>query len=97
MLATGNSASPGAPAALTALCETCWSPAHHFIRQTGRSPEHANDLTQASLARVLEEDGFKAARPERGRVRSFLLPAVRVWDAADRGGQVRDSGQEERR
>jgi len=94
VLAAGNSASPDARAALAALCETYWSPVHHFIRQTGRSPEDANDLTQAFFARVLEKDSFKTARPERGRFRSFLLTAVRYFlanqgdhdRAARRGG-----------
>jgi len=94
VLAAGNSASPDARAALAALCETYWSPVHHFIRQTGRSPEDANDLTQAFFARVLEKDSFKTARPDRGRFRSFLLTAVRYFlanqgdhdRAAKRGG-----------
>jgi RNA polymerase sigma-70 factor (ECF subfamily) len=94
VLAAGNSASPDAREALGALCETYWSPVHNFVRQTGRSPEDASDLTQAFFARVLEKDGFKAARPERGRFRSFLLTAVRYFlanqadhdRAAKRGG-----------
>jgi RNA polymerase sigma factor (sigma-70 family) len=94
VLAAGNSASPDARQALAALCETYWSPVHNFVRQTGRSPEEASDLTQAFFARVLEKDGFKAARPERGRFRSFLLTSVRYFlsnqqdhdRAAKRGG-----------
>jgi RNA polymerase sigma factor (sigma-70 family) len=79
VLAAGNAASPDAREALAALCETYWAPVHNFIRQTGRSPEDAKDLTQAFFTRVLEKDSFKAARPERGRFRSFLLTAVRYF------------------
>lgn len=81
-------------AALARLCQTYWFPLYSFIRRSGHSPEDAQDLTQEFFARLLEKDYLKAAAPEKGRFRSFLLLVLRrfmanEWDRATsqkRGG-----------
>ena len=77
VLAAGEQVSPEARSALSALCETYWSPVCAFVRQTGRSSDDAHDLTQAFFARLLEKGDFRNARRDRGRFRTFLLTAVR--------------------
>lgn len=73
------------PARRTALAELCglyWYPLYAFARRDDWTPEDAEDLTQAFFVRVLEEEIFTRTRPERGRLRTFLLTAFR-HDLAD--------------
>ncbi len=63
--------------ALAALCETYWFPAYAFVRRSGKPPEDAADLTQGFFADLLARDGFAQATPDRGRLRSFLLTALK--------------------
>ena len=62
----------------------------------------AQDLTQAFFARLLEKDWLRAALPERGRFRSFLLMALKrflakEWrrDAARKRGGGPEQGHRE--
>lgn len=57
-----------------------------FVRRSGHQEEDARDLTQAFFTRMMERSYLRAARPERGRFRSFLLASVRHFlsDARDR-------------
>jgi DNA-directed RNA polymerase specialized sigma24 family protein len=76
-------------AALSRLCNAYWFPLYSYVRRTGQSPEHAQDLTQAFFARLLEKDYLKATAPEKGKFRSFLLMALKrflanEWDRAHR-------------
>jgi RNA polymerase sigma factor (sigma-70 family) len=75
--AAAGTASPEARAALESLCKTYWAPVYAFIRQSGRSADDAQDLTQAFFARVIEKGDFGNAKNELGRFRTFLLTAVR--------------------
>lgn len=83
-----------ARAALESLCRQYWYPIYHFARRQGRPHHEAEDVTQQFLARLLASEGIGAARPERGRFRTFLLTALRnfltdEWrhaHAAKRGG-----------
>jgi RNA polymerase sigma-70 factor (ECF subfamily) len=77
VLAVQDAASPDAHAALATLCETYWYPIYAFIRREGRSGDDARDLRQAFFARVLEKGYFAQAGQSRGRLRTFLLTAVR--------------------
>lgn len=80
--------------ALEALCRTYWYPLYAFVRRQGRTPHDAQDLTQEFFARLLEKDYLKAAAPDKGRFRTFLLVALKrflanEWDrqrAQKRGG-----------
>ena len=71
-------------AALETLCEAYWYPVYAFVRRAGHSSEDARDLTQEFFARVLEKGYLRAARPERGRFRSFLLTSVRHFLSNER-------------
>ncbi len=86
ILSAGGS-SPGAATALAELCETYWYPVYVFVRRTGHSADEAADLTQAFFARILEKRDLKAARPDRGRFRSFLLASVRHFLSNERDRQ----------
>lgn len=63
--------------ALEFLCSRYWYPIYNFARRQGQPHHEAEDLTQQFLARLLATDGIGAARPERGRFRTFLLTALR--------------------
>jgi RNA polymerase sigma factor (sigma-70 family) len=74
--ATGSD--PGlAGAALAELCEAYWYPLYSYVRRTGQGPEDALDLTQEFFARLLARNWLAAADPARGRLRSFLLSALK--------------------
>ena len=94
VLTAGRSDTPRAQAALEKLCRTYWHPLYVYVRRCGRSVEDAQDLTQEFFARLLQHKRVGAARPERGRFRSFLLASMNhflsdEWDKAraqKRGG-----------
>ena len=85
---------PRARAALEELCGLYWGPLYAFARRMGHSVEQAQDLTQAFFLRLLERQTIRAANPQRGRFRSFLLASFKhflanEWDrerAKKRGG-----------
>ena len=62
-----------APAALSELAELYWYPLYAFARFRGRSEGDAQDLVQELFALLLEKGVLRAADPERGRFRTFLL------------------------
>lgn len=66
-----------ARAGLENLCRAYWYPLYAFVRREGHAPADAQDLTQAFFARLLERRDFEAVRRERGRLRSYLLVALR--------------------
>ncbi|MCC6353309.1 MAG: sigma-70 family RNA polymerase sigma factor [Verrucomicrobiae bacterium] len=89
VLAAQDKARPESASALDALCRAYWYPLYAFVRRQGRSPEDAEDLTQSFLAKLLEKDYLRAAAPEKGRLRTFLLVALKrflanEWDRARR-------------
>ena len=77
VLTAGADASSDARRALTTLCETYWYPLYAYVRRQGYEPEDAQDLTQGFFARFLEKHDVRAARPTRGRFRSFLLASLK--------------------
>jgi RNA polymerase sigma-70 factor (ECF subfamily) len=92
----GEASETRARKALEELCRTYWYPLYAFVRFRGYSSDDAQDLTQAFLTRIIETGGFASADPERGRLRSYLLGALKhflanEWHRAQaqkRGGQV---------
>lgn len=80
--------------ALSLLCRTYWYPLYAYVRARGHGADEAQDLTQSFFARLLEKNTLRAADPERGRFRSFLLASLKhflanEWDrqsAQKRGG-----------
>jgi len=73
--------SPGADEALEKLCRTYWWPLYGFVRRQSNSPEEAQDLTQGFFAQLLERRDLDAVRQEKGRLRSYLLTALKHFIA----------------
>ncbi len=71
--------SPAAQEALEKLCRTYWRPIYAFVRRQGIRPEEAEDLTQGFFAQLLERRSLSAVRKEKGRLRSFLLGALKYF------------------
>src|SRR5439155_27189493 len=70
-------ASPAAQEALEKLCRIYWRPIYSFVRKEGASPEEAQDLTQCFFALLLERRDLRTVRKEKGRLRSYLLTALK--------------------
>jgi len=73
--------SPAAHEALERLCRIYWRPIYSFVRRQGLGPEAAEDITQGFFAQLLERKKFSALRKEKGRLRSFLLGALKYFVA----------------
>jgi RNA polymerase sigma factor (sigma-70 family) len=71
--------SPAAHDALEELCRTYWRPVYAFLRRQGVGPEEAEDIAQGFFAQLLERRKFSALRKEKGRLRSFLLGALKYF------------------
>ncbi len=84
MVLTAQGPSPAAQEALETLCRRYWWPLYGFIRGRGCGPEEAEHLTQAFFARLLERRDFDAVRREKGRLRSYLLVALKHFLANER-------------
>jgi DNA-directed RNA polymerase specialized sigma24 family protein len=69
--------SPAAQKALEVLCRIYWRPVYGFVRRQGIRPEEAEDLTQGFFALLLERRDLDAVRKEKGRLRSYLLIALK--------------------
>ncbi len=69
--------SPAAQEALENLCRIYWRPIHSFLRRQGLAQEEAEDLTQGFFALLLERRDLSAVRREKGRLRSYLLTALK--------------------
>jgi RNA polymerase sigma factor (sigma-70 family) len=71
--------SPAAHEALERLCRIYWRPIYSFVRRQGLGPEEAEDVTQGFFAQLLERKRLTAVRKEKGRLRSFLLGALKYF------------------
>jgi len=76
--------SPAAQEALEKLCRIYWRPIYSFIRRQGVAPPEAEDFTQGFFASLLEHRNLDAVRKERGRLRSYLLGALKYFLADER-------------
>jgi RNA polymerase sigma-70 factor (ECF subfamily) len=88
VLAAGGNDSQAAREALASLCETYWYPLYAYLRRRGLDPEDARDLTQGFLTSLIDRQDFEGLRQDRGRVRAFLLAALKHylanWSARER-------------
>jgi RNA polymerase sigma-70 factor (ECF subfamily) len=73
--------SPASQEALEKLCRTYWRPIFAFLRRQGIPTEEAEDITQGFFAQLLERKSFDAVRKEKGRLRSYLLGALKYFVA----------------
>ena len=69
--------SPAAQEALERLCRIYWRPIYSFVRREGAGAEEAQDLTQGFFALLLERRDLRTVRKEKGRLRSYLLSALK--------------------
>jgi RNA polymerase sigma-70 factor (ECF subfamily) len=76
--------SPTAQEALEKLCRIYWRPIFAFLRRQGIGSEEAEDITQGFFASLLEHRNLSAVRKEKGRLRSFLLGALKHFMADER-------------
>jgi RNA polymerase sigma factor (sigma-70 family) len=74
-----QSESPTAQEALEKLCRIYWRPIYSFARRQGIRPEEAQDITQGFFAQLLERRSLSAVRKEKGRLRSYLLGALKYF------------------
>jgi RNA polymerase sigma-70 factor (ECF subfamily) len=79
MVLEAQGESPAAQEALEKLCRTYWRPIFVFVRRQGLPPAEAEDITQGFFAQLLERKKFNAIRKEKGRLRSFLLGALKYF------------------
>ena len=71
--------SPAAQEALEKLCRTYWRPIFSFVRRQGLGRDDAEDLTQGFFALLLERKDLNSVRREKGRLRSYLLTALKHY------------------
>jgi RNA polymerase sigma-70 factor (ECF subfamily) len=64
-------------AALEAICQAYWYPLYAYVRRCGQSPHDAQDLTQEFFCRLLEKRWLEAADREKGKLRIFLITALK--------------------
>ena len=83
--------------ALEELCRTYWMPLYTFVRSRGHSVPDAQDLTQSFFAHLIEREIYARADREKGRVRSFLLAALKNFlaDAYSREHALKRGGAQE--
>jgi RNA polymerase sigma-70 factor (ECF subfamily) len=94
VFAAGRPDATGSAAALESLCRAYWYPLYAYARRRGRSAHDAQDLTQEFFSRLLAKRWLAAADREKGRLRTFLITALknfmsREWRRASaqrRGG-----------
>jgi RNA polymerase sigma factor (sigma-70 family) len=84
VLTAGRASHSGARDALDKLCQTYWPPLYAYILRQGHSPPDAQDLTQGFFAWLLESDHLRAADPEAGKFRSFLLVRLKHFLSDER-------------
>jgi RNA polymerase sigma factor (sigma-70 family) len=77
MVLDAQGESPAAQEALEKLCCIYWRPIYSFVRRQGAGPEEAQDLTQGFFALLLERRDLRTVRKEKGRLRSYLLTALK--------------------
>jgi DNA-directed RNA polymerase specialized sigma24 family protein len=76
--------SPAAQDALEKLCRMYWRPIFAFLRRQGIGAADAEDLTQGFFASLLEHRNLDAVRKEQGRLRSYLLGALKYFLGEER-------------
>lgn len=81
VLAAAQPNSPDAVQALDTLCRAYWPPLYAYVRCCGKSPHDAQDLTQEFFRRLLEKHWLKDADRRKGRLRTFLVLAIKHFMA----------------
>jgi RNA polymerase sigma-70 factor (ECF subfamily) len=79
VLAARQKASPESAEALEAICRAYWYPLYAFVRRSGHAPHDAQDLTQEFFCRLLEKRWLDSADREKGKLRTFLIVALKKF------------------
>ena len=79
VLAARQKSSPESAAALEAICHAYWFPLYAYVRRCGQSPHDAQDLTQGFFCRLLEKRWLDSADREKGKLRTFLIVALKKF------------------
>ncbi len=90
-----DSETPESFHALSKLCESYWYPLYAYVRREGASPEDAADEVQGFFALMLEKEYLRAADRDLGRLRTFLIDAIKKYRAKEyraRQAQKRGGG-----
>lgn len=82
--------------ALAQICARYWHPIYGFLRNSGKSPQDAEDITQVFFEKLIDRDTLQLLRNEGTKLRSFLLGCLkhtisdhhRHQNAGKRGGLV---------
>lgn len=85
-----------ARASMEMLCRMYWAPLYGFARRDGMSPAESEDVTQSFFVHLMQDETIKNADSEKGRMRSYLLGAMKRfisnWRRAEgtvkRGGRL---------
>jgi len=88
--------SPESSAALEAICRAYWYPLYAYVRRCGQPPHDAQDITQEFFRRLLEKHWLDSADPEKGKLRTFLIVALKNFMAKEwrrAAAQKRGGGQ----
>jgi RNA polymerase sigma-70 factor (ECF subfamily) len=79
VLAATRADAPESGAALETICRAYWHPLYAYVRRSGQSPQDAEDLTQEFFSHLLEKKWLHFADPDKGRLRTFLITALRYF------------------
>jgi RNA polymerase sigma factor (sigma-70 family) len=83
VLAAKQRTSDAAAEALEILCRAYWYPLYSYVRRLGVQPQDAQDLTQEFFCRLLEKRWLDSADREKGRLRTFLVVALKRFMAGE--------------
>ena len=94
LVLAARQASPESSAALETICHAYWYPLYAYVRRCGKSPHDAQDLTQEFFYRLREKRWLDSADREKGRLRSFLIVALKNFmsNESDRASAQRRGG-----
>jgi DNA-directed RNA polymerase specialized sigma24 family protein len=96
VLAAKHRSAPEAAAALEAICRAYWYPLYAYVRRCRQSPHDAQDITQEFFRLLLEKRWLEDADREKGRLRTFLITALKRFMAKEwrrASAQKRGGGQ----
>tara|TARA_R110002096_G_scaffold26518_30_gene81887 strand:- start:2668 stop:3435 length:768 start_codon:yes stop_codon:yes gene_type:complete len=82
--------------ALSKLCEDYWYPLYAFVRSQGAPPDDSSDEVQGFFAALVEKDFLEAADRDKGKLRTFLIDAIKKYRAKEyraKQAQKRGGGQ----
>jgi DNA-directed RNA polymerase specialized sigma24 family protein len=97
VLAARQRPSPASAEALETVCRAYWHPLYAYARRCGSSPHDAQDVTQEFFRLLLEKRWLDQADREKGRLRAFLLTALKHFMAKEwrrQTTQKRGGGQD---